>query len=327
MAITINSDWHGKPYYSLDAYCKNTFHHKCYKIALNAHMSCPNRDGTQDTRGCIFCSAGGSGDFAVSCQGKSIEDQIQDGIALFHGKQVGNHFIAYFQAFTNTYAPVSYLEQVYRNALAYPDVCGISIATRPDCLSDEVLQLLAKLQTEYTDKFIWIELGLQTIHEDTAAFIRRGYLLSCFEDAMTRLREIHIPVIVHVILGLPGEDREMMLQTISYLNKVHPFGIKLQLLHVLKGTDLAEHYFAGEFEVLTKESYLSLVADCLTHLDPQIVIHRVTGDGPKRLLIAPLWSADKRDVLNSLHQHMKLTDASQGKELLNSNPAYEMKQQ
>lgn len=319
MAISINTDWHGKPYYSLDAYCKNTFHHKCYKIALNAHMTCPNRDGTLDTRGCIFCSAGGSGDFAVTCQGKSIEEQLQDGLALFRQKEVGNHFIAYFQAFTNTYAPISYLEQVYRKALVCPDVCGISIATRPDCLPDEVLQLLAKLHMNYPDKFIWIELGLQTIHEDTAKFIRRGYSLSCFENAMTRLQEIHIPVIIHVILGLPGEDREMMLQTISYLNKMHPFGIKLQLLHVLKGTDLAEHYHAGAFKALTKETYLSLVTDCLTQLDPEIVVHRVTGDGPKTLLIAPTWSADKRDVLNSLHRHMKENNAFQGQAFTHEN--------
>lgn len=310
----MTSLWHGKPYYSLDAYCKNTFHHKCYKIALNAHMTCPNRDGTLGTRGCIFCSAGGSGDFAVSMNGKSIEEQIIEGISLFHGKQTGEHFIAYFQAYTNTYAPVSYLEQAYREALDCPDVYGISIATRPDCLPEKVLHLLEQLRQEYCHKFIWIELGLQTIHESTAAFIRRGYPLSCFEQAYRRLQEIGIPVIVHMILGLPGENREKMLETIDYLNHIHPFGVKLQLLHILEGTDLAEYYQNNSFEALSKADYLSLVADCLTHLSPHIVVHRVTGDGPKNILIAPKWSCNKRDVLNSLHKLMKDNGAYQGRD-------------
>lgn len=306
-------NWHGKPYYSLDAYCKNTFHHKCYKIALNTHMTCPNRDGTLGTRGCIFCSSGGSGDFAVSTAGKTMEEQLQDGIALFGEKKTGQSFIAYFQAYTNTYAPVDYLEKVYRSALDCPYVCGISIATRPDCIPREVLALLENLQKEYPAKFIWIELGLQTIQERTAAFIRRGYPLSCFEETFRRLQQINIPVIVHIILGLPGENREKILETIFYLNHLSPFGIKLQLLHVLKDTDLARYYECNAFEVLTKEAYLSLLTDCLTHLSPDIVVHRVTGDGPKELLIAPKWSCNKRDVLNSLHKKMREENAFQGK--------------
>jgi len=308
----MNSTWHGKPYYSLDAYCKNTFQHKCYKIALNAHMTCPNRDGTLDTRGCIFCSAGGSGDFAVDCIGKSISEQLTEGISLFRNKKIGEHFIAYFQAFTNTYAPVSYLEQVYRPALEHPDVCGISIATRPDCIPEEVLELLVSLKKEFPDKFIWIELGLQTIHEHTAEFIRRGYPLSCFEETFTRLKAAGIPVIVHVILGLPHETSKMMLETVDYLNRIHPFGVKLQLLHVLEHTDLASYYQEQGFEVLTKEDYLTLVVNCLTKLAPDIVVHRVTGDGPKDILIAPKWSCNKRDVLNSLHKMMKNQNAWQG---------------
>jgi len=310
----MNPIWHGKPYYSLDAYCKNTFQHKCYKIALNAHMTCPNRDGTLDTRGCIFCSAGGSGDFAVNLAGKNINEQLTEGMQLFHNKKVGEHFIAYFQAFTNTYAPVAYLEQVYRPALEHPDVCGISIATRPDCIPNEVVALLVSLKKEFPEKFIWIELGLQTIHENTAEFIRRGYPLSCFEDAFVRLKKAGIPVIVHVILGLPHETREMMLDTVNYLNRIHPFGVKLQLLHVLEHTDLATYYEKQVFDVLTKEDYLALVVDCLTRLSPDIVIHRVTGDGPKDILIAPKWSCNKRDVLNSLHKMMKDEDAWQGKD-------------
>ena len=308
----LKSEWHGKPYYSLDAYCKNTFQHKCYKIALNTHMSCPNRDGTLGTRGCIFCSAGGSGDFAVSVVGKSIQEQLQEGVACFHDKKVGQHFIAYFQAYTNTYAPLSYLEQIYTEALKCPDVCGISIATRPDCLPDEVLHLLSRLQKAYPDKFIWVELGLQTIHEDTATFIRRGYPLSCFADSMRKLHSLNIPVIVHVILGLPHETPKMMLETIKYLNTVNPFGIKLQLLHVLKDTDLADYYLQEHFEVLSKDTYLELVVSCLEHLSPDIVVHRVTGDGPKDLLIAPTWSCNKRDVLNSLHKLMWERNTRQG---------------
>lgn len=310
----MNTDWHCKPYYSLDAYCKNTFHHKCYKIALNAHMTCPNRDGTLDTRGCIFCSAGGSGDFAIDSIDKNIDTQLAEGLALFGDKKIGNDFIAYFQAFTNTYAPIAYLEKVYRQALDSPAVCGISIATRPDCLSEEVLALLASLRREYFHKFIWVELGLQTIHKSTADFIRRGYPLSCFEKAILKLQAIEIPVIVHVILGLPGETNDMMLQTIQYLNRIKPFGIKLQLLHVLEHTDLATYYRSGAFATLTKEQYLDILIQCITHLSPDIVIHRVTGDGPKELLIAPTWSCNKRDVLNSLHKQMKELNAYQGRD-------------
>lgn len=304
--------WHGKPYYSLDAYCKNTWNHKCYKIALNAHMTCPNRDGLKGTRGCIFCSAGGSGEFAVDSFKKSMQEQIAEGLSLFQGKKTGRNFIAYFQAYTNTYAPVEFLDRIYREALDCADICGISIATRPDCLPNEVQNLLATLKWEYPDKFIWVELGLQTMHEQTARFIRRGYPLSCFEKASERLRALDIPSIVHVILGLPGEHRENMLETISYLNGIHPFGIKLQLLHVLKGTDLAEYYREGGFDVLTKEEYLNILCDCIALLSPDIVIHRLTGDGPRELLIAPVWSLNKRDVLNSLHRRLKDLGITQG---------------
>lgn len=306
-------NWHHKPYYSLDAYLKNTFGHKCYKIALNAHMTCPNRDGTLDTRGCIFCSKGGSGDFAVSTRHKSIEDQLREGHSLFGDKQVGNHFIAYFQAFTNTYGPIAYLEKVYRQALEAPEIIGISIATRPDCLGPQVCTLLSRLRREYPSKFIWVELGLQTIHEATATYIRRGYVLSCFEQAMKDLDAIQIPVIIHMILGLPGETPEMMLQTVRYINQWQPFGVKLQLLHVLKDTDLADHYHRGDIQVLTKDTYLDILIKCLEQLSPQIVIHRVTGDGPKELLLAPTFSLNKRDVLNSLHKLMRTRNTYQGR--------------
>lgn len=320
--------WLDKPYYSLDAYCKHTFHHKCYKIALDAHMTCPNRDGTLDTRGCIFCSAGGSGDFAVPMNaalqsapsarkpfyGESgIDGQLQEGLAKFHGKKTGEHFIAYFQAYTNTYAPLAYLEQVYTQALTHPSVCGISIATRPDCLAEETLSLLTDLKKRFPDKFIWVELGLQTIHPRSARFIRRGYELPCFTDAFRRLSERSIPVIVHTILGLVGETPEDMYETMAFLNDCRPFGIKLQLLHVLKGTDLARLYQRGGFEVLSKEEYLTILIHSLECLSPDIVIHRVTGDGPRNLTIAPEWSLNKRDVLNSLHEKMRKEGAYQGR--------------
>lgn len=311
------NDWYGKPYYSLDAWCKNTLQHKCYKIALNAHMTCPNRDGTKGTRGCIFCSAGGSGDFAVSALDKPIEEQLTEGAALLSGKvklpENEPCIIAYFQAYTNTYAPVPYLEEIFSRALSSPRVCGISIATRPDCLPGEVLSLLVSLRERFPGKFVWVELGLQTIHEVTARFIRRGYDLDCFEEAVTQLHTAGIPVIAHTILGLPGETREQMLETISYLNRLRPFGVKLQLLHVLKDTDLAACYEAGTFDVLSEEAYLNLVVDCLEHLSPDIVVHRVTGDGPGKLLLAPLWSRDKRGVLNRLHGLLKERSAFQGR--------------
>ena len=309
----IARDWHGKPYYSLDSYCKNTFHHKCYKIALNARMSCPNRDGALDTRGCIFCSRGGSGDFAVDILGKSMEEQIAEGISNFGNKSIGQDLIAYFQAYTNTYAPVDYLEKIFTEAISHPSVVALSIGTRPDCLEPEKLELLSGLNKR---KPVWIELGLQTIHESTAAYIRRGYPLSCFEDAVRRLRQENIEVIVHTILGLPGEDRQAILETMNYLNHMDIQGIKLQLLHVLRGTDLAADYEKGLFKTYEREEYLALLIDCLEHLDPDIVIHRITGDGPKDLLIAPLWASRKREVLNLLHHRMKEEQSFQGKALM-----------
>ena len=328
------SMWDDKPYYTLNAYCKQTYGEKLYKIALDAGFTCPNRDGTLGHNGCIFCSAGGSGDFAIKIYdtagdvpvspggsfqtvrpAKSIDTQIAEGLSLFRAKKVGTRYIAYFQAYTNTYAPATYLEQIYTEALSHPDIAGISIATRPDCLSNECLLLLSSLQTKFPNKFIWVELGLQTIHEKTAQFIRRGYPLTVFEDAMERLQKCNIPVIIHVILGLPGETDEMQFQTIRYLNHFKPFGIKLQLLHILKNTDLADFYLnpVNAYTPLTKEHYLALLIGCMERLSPDIVLHRVTGDGPKDLLLAPTWSLNKRNVLNSLHKQMKEQHAYQGR--------------
>lgn len=307
--------WNDKPYHSLDYELRRVCGEKIYKIALDAGMTCPNRDGTCGTRGCIFCSAGGSGEFAAAKTSAetSITAQLERGKQYFRGKNIGSHFIAYFQSYTNTYAPAARLEALYREALDEPSVVGISIATRPDCLGDDVLSLLDRLNREYHDKFIWIELGLQTIHESTAVIIRRGYPLAVFERAVLRLCAISVPVIAHVIIGLPGEDRPMMLETCRFLARRGISGIKLQLLHVLKNTDLVELYVKKTFDIPDMAAYIDIVISCLEVLPPDMVIHRVTGDGPRNLLIAPLWSLDKRRVLNTLHQEMRRRGTWQSK--------------
>ena len=273
--------WHQKPYYSLDAWCKNTYGRKLYKAALDIGCTCPNRDGTLDTRGCIFCSAGGSGDFAASRQ-LSVTDQLNQAKALLSSKWTPEpgkpSLIAYFQAYTNTYGDPDRLLSCYEEALSSPEVAGISIATRPDCLSDIILEGLDRLQLLYPDRFIWIELGLQSIHDHTAARIRRGYPTSVFYDAAAKLHARRLPFIVHI----------------------------------LKGTDLALLYEAGKLPVLTQEEYLDLLTSCIAALSPDICLHRVTGDGPRKLLIAPQWSLSKRNVLNGLHALMKQRNLRQG---------------
>jgi hypothetical protein len=302
-------NWNGKPYHSLDFMLKERYGEKVYKVTLNGGMSCPNRDGKIGHRGCIFCSEGGSGDFAADAA-LSITEQIESQIAILSGKRPIEKYIAYFQAYTNTYAPVGYLEKIFTEAISHPKIVALSIGTRPDCLDDDVIKLLGSLNRQ---KPVWVELGLQTIHVSTARYIRRGYPLSTFEQAVEKLRRQDIEVIVHTILGLPGESREMILQTMDYLNTKDIQGIKLQLLHVLEGTDLADDYRAGRFRVLEREEYLDLLIECIEHLRPDIVIHRVTGDGPKDLLIAPQWASRKREVLNLLHHQMKEQHSFQGK--------------
>lgn len=301
--------WLEKPYHSLDYMLKERFGEKVYKLTLNGGMSCPNRDGKLGTGGCIFCSAGGSGDFAGD-PAQSIDQQIAQQKELICKKRPVNTFIAYFQAYTNTYAPVEYLRALFTQALSHPEVAALSIGTRPDCLGEDVLDLLSQLNRI---KPVWVELGLQTIHPATARYIRRGYPLSCFEEAVKNLHARDLDIIVHTILGLPGETTEQMLQTISFLNHQPIQGIKIQLLHVLKGTDLADDYLAGKFCVLSQEAYVDLVISCLEHLSPDIVVHRITGDGPRDLLIAPLWSSAKRTVLNEIHHQMKERNTWQGK--------------
>ena len=303
--------WNGKPYHSLDFHLKETFGKKVYKLSLDGGMTCPNRDGTAGSGGCIFCSAGGSGDFAAP-RTASVKEQAKAAKVLVAGKIKGDaSYIAYFQSYTNTYAPLPYLRALFTEAMALPDVCALSVATRPDCLPPETIALLNELSQK---KPVWIELGLQTIHEKTAEFIRRGYSLDVFEDAYGRLKAAGIPVIIHVILGLPGETREDMLKTVRYLAGKRVDGIKLQLLHVLKGTDLFPLYESGAFRTLEMDEYFALAGDCLKLLPPETVVHRLTGDGPKRLLAAPLWSADKKKVLNGLHRYLKENGIFQGME-------------
>lgn len=322
-------DWNQKPYHSLDYELKRRFGRKIYKLSLDGGMTCPNRDGTLGNRGCIFCSSGGSGDFAAkACP--DVWEQIEAAKARVRRKMPPGSsgatiapesraatppsYIAYFQSYTNTYAPLPRLRSLFERAVSHPDVALLSVATRPDCLPDETVSLLAGLNRR---KPVWVELGLQTVHEDTARFIRRGYGFPVFEDACRRLKAAGITVVVHVILGLPGEDRERMLETITRMADFSRAelidGIKLQLLHVLKGTDLADYYQNHPFPIFSMEEYIDFVIDCAELLPPELVIHRLTGDGPKSLLVAPSWSGNKRLVLNTLARRFKERNTWQGR--------------
>ena len=293
---------------------KSLFGCKVYKISLDAGCTCPTRDGTLGTKGCIFCSAGGSGEFAAS-RTKAISEQAADAIALVSKKAHGRSgtspakYIAYFQNFTNTYGDHDILEKKYRMALAVPDVVGVSIATRPDCLDSDMVQRIARLSRE---TFVQLEFGLQTVKEDSITYIRRGYETPVYDDAIARIKAAAIPaqatfsaptglhVVTHVIFGLPGETENDMLKTVHHAVAAGTDGIKFTVLSVLSGTDLAEDYRAGKFDCLEEEEYFSLLAKAISILPPNIVIHRLTGDGPKKLLIAPLWTANKRKVQNDM---------------------------
>lgn len=287
-------------YYSVNEKLKNQFGCKVYKLALSGGMTCPNRDGTIDTRGCIFCSKGGSGDFAEGFD-SDIHAQIERAKARVDKKIKGERkYIAYFQSFTNTYQSPEYLEDIFMQAVSHPDIVILSIATRPDCLGDKVLDVLKRVARI---KPVWVELGLQTIHKDTARYIRRGYDLAVYDKAVNDLHEIGIEVITHVILGLPFETKEMMLQTVEYVGKITD-GIKLQLLHVLKNTDLAKDYESGKFQTLEMDEYIEILRECIEILPSDVVVHRLTGDGAKRDLIAPMWSADKKRVMNEINKRL-----------------------
>ncbi|WP_124064857.1 TIGR01212 family radical SAM protein [Clostridium sp. E02] len=307
--------WNEKPYHSLDYEMKKQYGHKVYKLALEAGMTCPNRDGTLGSKGCIFCSSKGSGDFAEGTFSHcSITEQIEASKKRVEGKMSDKNgtYIAYFQSYTNTYAPVSYLRDIFTQAITHPDVSILSIATRPDCLPNNVLLLLQELNQI---KPVWVELGLQTIHETTAQYIRRGYSLSAFEQACKDLKEAGLTTIAHVILGLPGENRDMILETVHYLSHLSTDGIdgvKLHLLHVLKDTDLAKDYEKGLVPYVTLEEYTDLIIDCIARFPPRTVIHRLTGDAPKQLLLSPMWSGNKKRVLNTLTKRLKERGICQG---------------
>jgi len=288
---------------------KRVFGTKVYKIALSAGCTCPNRDGTLDSRGCLFCSSGGSGEFA-SDPTRSISEQIEQGKSKVSAKIRDGKYIAYFQAYSNTYGPVERLEKLFFEAVSHPDIVAISIATRPDCLPDEVLELLCRLNQI---KPVWIELGLQTIHPKTTTLIRSGFDLLCFEDGVQKLAARGIQVIAHLILGLPGETREMMLESVEYLGQQTAVsGIKLSMLHVLRNTDLADMFAKKEFTLMSKEEYLEIICECVKRLPNRMIIHRLTGDGPKSLLIAPLWTSDKRGMINDIRRVFSRENVLQG---------------
>ncbi len=286
----------------LNEYLRETFGCKVYKIALNGGFTCPNRDGTLGTKGCIFCSAGGSGEFAANAE-MSISDQITEAKERVAKKIRNGKYIAYFQAYTGTYAPIERLRELYFEAAMHPDIVAVSIATRPDCLGDDVMDLLEEINRI---KPVWVELGLQTIHERSAEYIRRGYQLCVYDEAVSKLRQKGFEVITHVILGLPGESVKDMAATVSYVVDSGATGIKLQLLHVLKGTDLATDYANGQFEVLSEDAYLSILKKCVAKIPDRVVIHRLTGDGDKKILIAPKWSGNKKHVINRIRAEVCL---------------------
>ncbi|MFR5875719.1 MAG: TIGR01212 family radical SAM protein [Eubacterium sp.] len=287
-------------YTTLNSYLKERFGCKVYKVSIDGGFTCPNRDGTIDTRGCIFCSKGGSGDFAED-RNLSVTEQIEQGKQRVAGKIKDGKYIAYFQAFTNTYAPVNKLRELFTEAVNHPDIAALSIGTRPDCLDDDILFLLEELNKI---KPVFVELGLQTIHESSAKYIRRGYTLNVYDKAVNDLHNIGINVVTHIIIGLPNETTNDILETVTYVCRVTD-GIKLQLLHILDGTDLAEEYRQGKINILSLDEYTEIIKKCVEIIPEKVVIHRLTGDGAKKDLIAPLWSADKKRVLNTINNALK----------------------
>jgi radical SAM protein, TIGR01212 family len=298
-------------YNSLNNYLRNKFGCKVYKLSISSGLSCPNRDGKLSTKGCIFCSNGGSGDFATSAA-LSVTEQIEQAKEKVSKKITNGKYIAYFQSFTNTYGDVYYLKKIFTEAINHPDIVALSIGTRPDCLPNDVLDLLNRLNQI---KPVWVELGLQTIHEKTGRYINRGYTLDVFDQAVANLNKLNIDVIVHLILGLPNETNDMILESVKYVCSKPISGIKLQLLHVLKNTPLEKEYFLNQFHIYSLEEYASLLGECICNIPSDIVIHRLTGDGPKSLLIEPQWSGNKKLVLNYINKYFNDMDIIQGKYL------------
>ena len=294
--------------YTANQYIKDTFGEKLYKLSLNAGTTCPNRDGTAGIGGCIFCSSLGSGDFSPKAD-VDIDRQIEQAKQLVASKFKGKHYIAYFQSFTNTYAPVDVLRQLYSEAMAPEEIVTLSIGTRSDCLPPETLELLSDLNQE---KPIWIELGLQSIHAKTLSAMNTHTTVAQFDAAVSKLHALGISVIAHVILGFPGETKEMMKDTVRHVAALPVSGIKLQLLHVLRGTALAEQYQLHPFPMMELDEDSDFVIDCLELLPPDMVVHRLTGDGPRSLLLAPSWSTDKKRILNTIHRRLKERNTRQG---------------
>lgn len=298
-------------YNSLNNYLRNKFGKKVYKISIDGGFTCPNRDGKISTGGCIFCSAKGSGDFATS-KSLSITQQIEQGKERVRSKTKDNSFIAYFQAFTNTYAPIDVLESKFTEAINHKDIVALSVATRPDCVDDNVLKLLEKMNKI---KPVWVELGLQTIKESSVDYIRRGYENSVYVDTATKLKNSGIEVITHIILGLPNENKLDMLRSVDFACK-YSNGIKLQLLHILKGTDLLKDYEDSKFNALTMEQYIDILCDAVSIIPKNVIIHRLTGDGDKKILVAPLWSGNKKVVLNTINKTFEERNIIQGSKTL-----------
>lgn len=303
-----NITWNGKRYHSLNSFLRGKFGQKVFKISLDAGFSCPNRDGTISKLGCVFCSERGSGDFAGDRQ-FSISKQFEDIKKMMNKKWKSGKYIAYFQAYTNTYADVSILKKKYDEALMQDDVVAMAIATRPDCLSEDVLDLLE----HYNKKtYLWVELGLQTINDKTARLINRGYNLNVFEESLEKLRKRGIDVVVHTIFGLPGESKEDMLKTIDYIAHKDIKGIKIHLLHLMKDTPLVNLYDSGKLNFLDEKQYIDLICESITRLPKDIVIHRLTGDAPRDLLIEPKWSLKKWEILNEIDGNMEKKNLYQG---------------
>lgn len=282
---------------TMNDYCRETYGKKLYKLSLDGGFTCPNRDGTKGTGGCIFCSSVGSGDFSEG--GDNLHEQIERAKKRVAHKNKNGGYIAYFQSFTSTYAPYEKLKRLYHEAVSHPDIDVLSVATRPDCLPDETVELLGEINKI---KPVWVELGLQTVKEETVKYIRRGYPNVDYESAVRRLHEKGIYVITHMIIGLPGESVSDMKNTLSFIIDNKSDGVKLQLLHVLKDSDLYEEYLKGRISVLGKDEYLDILKTLLPMIPPETAVHRLTGDGNKKTLAAPMWSADKKDVLNSINR-------------------------
>ena len=293
----------------LNDFLKEKFNEKIYKVSLDGGFTCPNRDGKVSRGGCIFCSENGSGDFTAT-KLKSIHAQIEEQIDLVSKKYKGDKYIAYFQNFTNTYAEVSYLRKIYQEALSHEKIVGLAIATRPDCLEDDVLELLAELNKK---TFLWVELGLQTLNDDVAKYFNRAYETEIYKEASEKLNRLNIKFVTHIIIGLPKEENDDYLKTAIFAQNCGTWGIKLHLMYVVKNTPLEKLYLNGGLKVNTKEEYVEKVINILENISPKIVVHRLTGDGDRETLVAPLWSIKKIDVLNSIHKELKRRNTYQGK--------------